>query len=170
MFGFKFRGIDFAHKLSDGPSPCDELKMHMHEGYEILYFVRGNIRYTIEGKSKKLMPGELLFIPPGMLHTGVVDLDTPYERYVLKFNETHISPVILERISGCASFCGRIEGVHRFINVLDDIYENYDDEERYLMMTGILTRLMIQIYKLNPYAPSEQIYKNEVISKINAIT
>ena len=33
-------------------------------------------------------------------------------------------------------------------------------------MSAVLTRLLIQIYKINPYAPSEQIYKNEVISKI----
>lgn len=166
MFNFVCKGLDISHKLDGQTLPSSDFKKHMHDHYEILYFVRGNITYTIEDKSKKLIPGELLFIPPAMLHFGTVDLTVPYERYVIKFDANTVSPELLRRVSNCANFFGRLEDLN-IVRLLDDIYTNYsDDEERYPLMMAILASLLIHMYKTNSSAPSEQIYKNDVISDV----
>ncbi len=58
---------------------------HMHNGYELLYFVQGDAEYIIEGSVYKLQPGDLLFIPPRRFHYLSPISSATYERYVIHF-------------------------------------------------------------------------------------
>lgn len=56
---------------------------HCHDEYEILYFVKGDVHYFIEGADYWLTNGGLLLIPPGILH-GIKDCgNEKYERCVI---------------------------------------------------------------------------------------
>ena len=63
---------------------------HMHNGYEILYYVRGDAEYVIEGSVYKLTPGTLLFIRPRTFHNLNPLSPTVYERFVIGFPEEKI--------------------------------------------------------------------------------
>lgn len=58
---------------------------HMHNGYELLYFVRGDAEYIIEGSAYRLHTGDLLFIPPRRFHYLSPLSNTIYERFVIHF-------------------------------------------------------------------------------------
>ncbi|MBE6535808.1 MAG: AraC family transcriptional regulator [Ruminococcaceae bacterium] len=58
---------------------------HMHNGYELLYFVSGDAEYIIEGSVYKLQMGNLLFIPPRRFHYLSPLSNAVYERYVIHF-------------------------------------------------------------------------------------
>lgn len=54
-----------------------------HDEYEILYFVKGDVHYFIEGADHWLTNGGLLLIPPGVLH-GIKECgDNMYERCII---------------------------------------------------------------------------------------
>jgi AraC-like DNA-binding protein len=60
------------------------IEPHYHEFYEILYFISGHVNYIIGDKFYHLQNGDLLIIPPSILHNPVFeDFSVPYERYVL---------------------------------------------------------------------------------------
>ena len=57
---------------------------HYHEFYEIFLFVSGNVDYVVHDKMFRLKPGDLLVIPPAVMHHPIFrDFDIPYERFVL---------------------------------------------------------------------------------------
>lgn len=63
---------------------------HMHNGYEMLYYVRGDAEYIIEGSVYQLRPGTLLFIRPRAFHNLSPLSPTDYERFVIGFPESKI--------------------------------------------------------------------------------
>ncbi len=65
---------------------------HMHNGYEILYFLRGDAEYIIEGSVYQLKPHDLLFIHPRTFHYLNPLSDATYERFVISFPESRIPP------------------------------------------------------------------------------
>ena len=61
----------------------DEIPLHYHEFYELLFLIDGNLDYIIGDEIYHLQKGDLLFIPPGVFHNPIIhNFDIPYERYV----------------------------------------------------------------------------------------
>lgn len=61
------------------------VEFHAHPFYEIFYFLEGPVEsYVVGGKSYRLLPGDILMIPPGVPHHPIiVKRSKPYRRYVL---------------------------------------------------------------------------------------
>lgn len=77
----KNKQFSLSYSVTDGGD--GNLVIHCHNEYEILYFIRGNVRYVIEGSEYILKAGSLLLIPQGVLH-GVEECgEGSYQRYVL---------------------------------------------------------------------------------------
>lgn len=165
MFSFVYGNIDFAHKLDGHTTPSDDFTKHMHDHYELLYLVRGNIDYTIESETKRLAAGEVLLMAPGMLHFGTVDPETAYERYVLKFPATLLPDFLLNNIDGL-KFCGIIPKMQELFEELDYTYANYNEEECNLLMVAALFRILVRVYKTETQATDYQIHNNAIISEI----
>lgn len=62
-------------------------KAHIHDKYELYYFILGDCTMRIESNSVKLSPGTALLIPPGITHTLKIDGDVTYERIACHFSQ-----------------------------------------------------------------------------------
>lgn len=71
-----------------------EYPEHYHEFDKILLFLKGNVRYTIEGKTYDLMPNDIVLVKRGDIHKVEIDGKEEYERMVI-----YISPQYLTRFS-----------------------------------------------------------------------
>lgn len=61
---------------------------HAHEDYEIFYFQKGEVQYYLEEQAYSLVPGDLLLIPPSVMHRAVmVDENALYQRYILMLSD-----------------------------------------------------------------------------------
>ena len=69
---------------------------HCHDGYEILYVIDGNGKYVIEGAEYPIRPRTILFAPPFSYHSLKLDAGTRYERYVLQFFVSDLTPAAQE--------------------------------------------------------------------------
>ena len=81
------------HPIHHGiETPCtNNFHQHMHNGYEIFYFVRGDAEYIIEGSVYKLRPGDLFLIHPRKFHYLRPVSNATYERFVIHFSLEEIS-------------------------------------------------------------------------------
>jgi AraC-like DNA-binding protein len=70
-----------AFYLSD--TTCKEIVYHYHDFDKIIYFIAGNIEYTIEGKTYLCNEKDFIFVSHGTLHKLKVMSKTPYKRIVL---------------------------------------------------------------------------------------
>lgn len=62
-----------------------ETPLHYHIGfYEVYLFLEGDVTYHIQSEHYSLRPGDILLIPPGMMHWPVIHTpDHPYRRVFL---------------------------------------------------------------------------------------
>lgn len=71
-----------------------EIEYHYHDFDKILFFFRGNIEYTIEGKAYRLIPNDIILVPQGDSHkielSDITRTDASYVRLVI-----YISPQYL---------------------------------------------------------------------------
>ncbi len=65
---------------------------HCHDGYEILYVLEGNGKYVIEGAEYPIRPRTILFAPPFSYHSLKISSESQYERYVLQFFASDLTP------------------------------------------------------------------------------
>ena len=68
----RFKPVDFSY--------------HMHQYYEILYFVSGNAKYVIENKEFDMSEGDIFMTRPNELHTIIFNSDSVYERHFIQFD------------------------------------------------------------------------------------
>ena len=169
MFNFNYKEIDFAHKLNGHTLPSDDFKKHMHDFYELIFFVHGDVDYMIESKSKKLVSKDIILIPAGLLHYGVANVDVEYERYVLKFPLRLINDTLAKEIQDFTCFSGNYPALKELFTKLDNIYNNYSDEHKYILMVNTLSEILINMQ--NKSKVSDEligVYHNPVVSKVIA--
>ena len=70
-----------------------EIEYHYHDFDKILVFFKGNITYTIEGKSYSLIPGDIILVPQGDSHKVESYDNSIYERLVIYLSPQYLSNV-----------------------------------------------------------------------------
>ncbi len=60
-----------------------EYAFHYHDFNKIIIFLKGNINYTIEGKSYELKPYDIVLVNEGEIHRASVLDNTVYERIII---------------------------------------------------------------------------------------
>lgn len=165
MFNFQYRDIDFAHKLNGHTLPSDDFKKHMHDFYELIFFVRGEVDYMIESKAKKLVPNDIILIPAGSLHYGVANQNHEYERYVLKFPINIIPESLAKELHELSGFSGNYSFLDRYFKELDTIVDNYKKEHAYILLINQLIRILIDMQN-NNQKEDEGIQHNRVVAQV----
>lgn len=72
--------FEFYHYWDDSPP---KVEFHQHPFYELFFFLDGNVDYTIEGKTYKLRPGDILLTNSLDIHRPEIYPGRPYERVVV---------------------------------------------------------------------------------------
>lgn len=76
--------FEFHHYLDE---IALQVESHQHSFYELFFFLSGNVNYTIEGKTYKLRPGDILLTNPHDVHSPEILPGKPYERIVIWISE-----------------------------------------------------------------------------------
>ena len=84
--------LHFHHSIDTHPKD-EDFTMHVHEQYEIFYFISGEASYLVEGTEYKLHPGDLLIMRDTESHKIKILADKPYERYALHFSPETLDPI-----------------------------------------------------------------------------
>ena len=65
---------------------------HSHDYYEIYFFSGGDVMMDISGSLHRLSEGDLIIIPPGVMHRAVInDGSIPYRRFVFWISRDYFS-------------------------------------------------------------------------------
>lgn len=72
-----------------------EFSYHYHDFNKILIFLRGDVTYTIEGRSYDLKPNDIVFVNAGEVHHPVIHSDAAYERIII-----YVSPDFIQSYQG----------------------------------------------------------------------
>ena len=92
------------HHSADIPQKS-KFHRHMHNDYEILFFVSGDADYIIEGSVYHLEERDLLFIPPRTFHYLIPKSEARYERFVLNFSKEDLPTDVQPLLGDTAMVC-----------------------------------------------------------------
>lgn len=70
-----------------------EIPVHHHDFFEVYLFLGGKVDYFVEGRTYRLLPGDILLINPMELHRPLVEPGTPYERIVLWIDKAFLAAI-----------------------------------------------------------------------------
>lgn len=110
--------VCYSEKSVISAPPLDPHPFHRHNGYEIYYFMSGNVNLYIQQQCYNLRPGDLVIISPEQLHR-VVYLDFQvYERTIINIKPDFIKKLSSERtdLSKCFKFKNIEEFKHIHLN------------------------------------------------------
>lgn len=66
-----------------------------HDFYELFFFVSGNVDFLVNDEIYQLQRGDLLFVPPGVLHNPIFkNFDIPYDRFILWISKACMDSLI----------------------------------------------------------------------------
>ncbi len=77
--------IYYKHEITEDLSE-NVYSMHIHNAYELIYFLSGDATYVIEDRKYKLKKGDLILIRPFKYHFIQIDSPASYERYDILFD------------------------------------------------------------------------------------
>ena len=67
-----------------------EYAYHYHDFHKLIWFIKGDVEYHVEGKSYKLEPHDILLVNKGEIHKPFVNFDVTYERYVFYISSEYL--------------------------------------------------------------------------------
>lgn len=77
----------FAHNLTVNPI---DINTHIHEGYEIYFYLSGDLTYYIEGQAYQLEPQDIIITNRRELHRIVFHSRQPYKRIYIQFKPEYV--------------------------------------------------------------------------------
>ena len=177
IYEYNANTIGFHHSIDTTPVEKN-FQMHVHDQYELLYFVSGKGTFTIEGSTYTLEKDCLLLMRPAEFHKISVSSDIPYERMVVHFKKEALSEIdksgILTRVFddrqvGYGNIYLASEfGDFNLKQLFNAMKNEGSNEEKYL---AVMTNLLAVLYKVNTLSNARRVYpptrrKNEVFSEL----
>ncbi len=144
---------EYSFSYSCTPPQADGVHRHMHNGYEILYFLGAEAEYIIEGAAYRLLPRTLLLIRPRAFHYLSPPNDNAYARCVIHFPLERV-PAPLREFVNSAKEIFRIPAG----SLVDEYFQNWIHAERYFTPEDLETLLLPSLSRVLlalKYLPAE---------------
>lgn len=146
-------GLYIDHYVHEAPPP-ESFYRHMHNEYELLYVLGGDVTYVIEDRKYKLKKHDLVIIRPQAYHVIQIDSSADYERYDILFSPERLGIDNVGRLSADQEV---VNCRHR--TVIRDIFKKFDYYMSVMTdadLTDVATLLIKEIlYNLN--IPTEEV-------------
>lgn len=127
-----------AHYAIDEQPDAKGFGMHIHDLYEIYYFVSGEVNYLVEGHEYTLEPNTLMIMRPGESHAAKILKEKPYQRYYINFHASLLDEVdpehrllraFTDRMLGSGNKYSAAEfGDIQLKKIFEAMYRNYDSD------------------------------------------
>jgi AraC-like DNA-binding protein len=168
------RDFYFHHSLNVVPEN-NSFNLHMHDAFEIYYFISGNARMNIEDRFYDLSPLDLCFIYPGHFHRVIPDTSFPYERKVIRFDYSFSrsfdpNDTLINSLQNFNILRGRDIKKSQIDALFNEIpnFMAYTNDLRRIGCISILSRLMLEISGVHEIclAPVPESPSNERVASI----
>lgn len=158
----------FSHTTTPDPERIT-FRRHMHNEYEVLYFLRGDADYVIEGSVYRLCKHDLLLIPPGIYHHLIPRAASTYERFIVNFDEEGFSPSLIEFLRSAHLVYSIAQESH--LRALFDGWvcaedNRFSTEELALLVRGVLQSLLLFLRHSEGIDTIQPIRQNQTLQTI----
>lgn len=168
-----------VHMDTDVPA---DIATHIHDRYELFYFISGDLTYYIEGQAYKLSPHDMIITNSRELHRIVFNSECRYERKYIQFKPEYISAFQRDEYNMLYYFESRKLGYSNRILAkdvldykLDELWNQIghttleDSAENHIMMKTFFVQMLITINKIFAKYNHSLVERHKSDQKIAAI-
>lgn len=143
----------------------DAFQPHYHDRYELVLFLKGDVTYTVEGRSYKLKRGDIVLSRPRQIHCISPRINSYYERYIAIINQKYINHNILEKLrDGQDVFSTRNnEALFDLFSKLDEYEKRFSKEEFSHIAYNIIEEIIYNLSVIEQDSATSDI--NQIIEK-----
>lgn len=159
--------IEFSHTTTRDPDR-QTYSSHMHNSYELFYFLQGDVDYVIEGATYRLHRHDLLLIRPRTYHNPILLSSTPYERFVINFTEEDVPTLLLPFLSTAKNVYNIREQAHlcSLFDAWTDADADFSKEELSLLVRSITRSLLLFLKHSEKNDSIQPIRRNRTLETI----
>jgi AraC-like DNA-binding protein len=147
----------FHHKDAGGV----DVALHCHEFYEVYLFLQGDVTYLVDGQQYKLLPGDVITLPPNVSHRPIFHSSATYERVVIWVTGGYLSELGSGATDLSRCFYDR-EAEQSYLvpadareslqirNLALSLFNSYQDDGAWgqdLMCSGLVTLILLNIHQ-----------------------
>ena len=157
-FDYITNNFSLTHRYTEYPIDVDT---HIHDCYELYYYISGDFTYYIEGQSYKLCKNDLIITNTRELHRIVFNSREEYEREFIQFKPEYISSFQNEEYNMLSFVQNRKLGYFNKINAEDvltngidklwKVISKYSQEkspESSIMIKAVFVQMLVEINKI----------------------
>lgn len=151
----------------------ENVNVHHHNFYEVYFFISGEVRFRIEGRTYILEPGDLLLINPQQLHQSEIGPDSTYERIVLWLDRNYLASLSCPGmdLTGCfdpnrpnytnlvRASKGQRASLRQLLEHLTQEFHSQSPGHE-LYAQGVLLQFLVELNRLaaanSPFVPGQQ--------------
>ncbi|MBQ1942820.1 MAG: helix-turn-helix transcriptional regulator [Clostridia bacterium] len=139
--------MNFVYKKRKPSEEVEQFHRHMHNEYEILYFLQGDTEYFIESTAYRLQRGDLLLVKPRTYHHVNRLSNAVYERFVITFSEEEISCGLFASLKDKQGIYAVPQGgiIDRFFQTVIEEKQRFSPEEMEAFKRAGLTQILVQL-------------------------
>ena len=149
-------GMFFKHEISENMPP-DAYSMHIHNFYELIYFLDGNATHVVEDRKYKLKKGDVILIHPLQYHFVQIDSSSRYERYVILFDPEMHSIESIDLINDSIGVINIKENeiAEDIFRKIDFYHKGCDEEVFSKLLSHLLNELFYNLYVFPNFSSKE---------------
>ena len=147
-------GKKFYYSVREVDGPLDVFKPHAHNHYELYYLTRGRRNYFVANNIFTICTGDIILIPPGIIHKTTSVSSYGHKRILLNFVEEYFPKNIEEDISNLFSDYHisipetKADEVDYIFKKLENEYNN-TDEYSSEAIKNIMSELFIKLLRIS---------------------
>lgn len=157
--------FSFKHLVSENLAR-NAYSMHIHNSYELIYFLDGDATHIIEDRKYKLKKGDLIIIRPFQYHFIQIDTTSRYERYDILFDKN------ISGIEGVELIPEDIEVINLLENTMaEDVFRRFDvyykNAEKHLfynIFPHLMTELFYNVHLFSRRSSNESSFLSPLVS------
>ena len=170
----------YSHSEVDAPQ---KVNPHFHNYYEIMFFLKCDAYYMVEGNKYEITEGDILFTNPRELHCPVFKSLHKYQRSILTFKQSYLSDFITEKYNPfdvldkrklgtknkIPAELVRNYGIDEKIRIIAEYYESDKPEKELIIKTNLVQILICMnnliMTEIKSIKPSNIDYVIEYVNK-----
>lgn len=168
MFNYVHNGLMVAHKDNVDADENTTFASHMHNDFELIYFVSGEVDYTVEHNTQHLNEGDFILIAPGKYHNASVNSSVPYDRYVFRFPTQMVTKELYDLLITKEPFFTGCQKIGMFATYFDLYYDKYSGTILDTLIMGEMLKILGLIcYATSTYPLNSAGMVDEIIRYVN---
>ncbi|WP_010282056.1 AraC family transcriptional regulator [Bacillus timonensis] len=183
LLHYETKTFALDHTVIESPYDIDT---HIHDGYELYYYISGDLTYYIEGQAYELYPNDIIITNSRELHRIVFNSDVRYERKFIQFRPEYITSYQTEEYNLLnyiehrkLGYFNKISAEYVLKSGINKLWEKIEEAtledapENQILMKTYFVQLLIKINKIfsefhNPLIERHQ-YDYKIVSILDFI-